>query len=145
MTPYLLYSQLKVYKAIVDYLGEHGDPSADSAHPWKQKLSRLLESYPSLAHEEERKEEGEDSQGFPRDLCPDAPEEVDSSLSSSDDEEDKEEEGGWEDGGKKGVAGSVAAPRRSSSRSAAMQKRKVLYRREFLLCSKYGKITLSCL
>lgn len=102
--------QLSVYKAIVDYISKWEEGSSGSSRVWRQKLSRLLESYPSLAKEEEEDDEEEDSQ----DLCENAPEDVDFSLSSSDGEEEEEEEGG--------ARGVVITQRRTrSARSLAMQ------------------------
>lgn len=118
--PNLIFTvQLSVYKATVSYISSQekrsslADPFlADSSHIWRRKLSRLLESYPHLANKEEEEEE-EDSQDLVRDLCENAPEEVDFSLSSSDGEEEEEEEEG-------GVA--AVLPQRST-RSMALQKK----------------------
>lgn len=116
-----LFVQLSVYKAIVSYLDAQegtsspSPPAADPSHVWRQKLSLLLETHPQLATEEgsQEEEEEEDSQGLPRDLCKNVPEEVDFSLSSSEGEGEEEE----------GVARGVVIPERSSRGAAIMRKK----------------------
>ena len=80
---------------VVKYISGQKD-SSDSSHNWKQKISssRLLETYPSLANEEEEEEEDEDSQDVIQSLCENAPDEALFSPSSSEGEEGGEEEGG---------------------------------------------------
>ena len=101
-----------MYKAIVKYISGQKD-SSGSSHNWKQKISRLLETYPSLANEEEEEEESEDSQDVIQSLCENAPDEALFSPSSSEGEEGEEEEGGV--GAAKGTV-----QRRRSTRNAAM-------------------------
>lgn len=107
-----------MYKAIVGYLSgqeEGASPSAGSSHIWRQKLSRLLESYPHLAGEEEGEEE--DSQEAMKNLCENAPEDLDFSLSSSDGEEEDEEG--------VGVERDVVNPGRTTRSMAVQRKPKV--------------------
>ena len=110
--PFLL--QISVYKSILKYISGQKD-SSGSSHNWKQKISRLLETYPSLANEEENEEEGEDSQDVIQSLCENAPDEALFSPSLPEGEEG-EEEGGV------GVA-KGAVQRRRSTRNTSMSRR----------------------
>lgn len=101
-----------MYKSIVEYLTGQGDPSG---YDWQQKISRLLESYPFLANEEDD-EVDEDSQDMVHKLCENAPEEALFSPSSS--EEEEEEEG-------VGVAKSEGHRRRSTRNAAVSSRSKV--------------------
>lgn len=113
-----LLSQMSVYKSIISFINAHktstsSAPPTVSAHKWRQKLSRLLESHPHLANEDST---DEDSQGLERNQGGSTPEEIDFSLSSSEGEEDEDEE--------EGVAGGVVIPEKSTRDVIVMQRKK---------------------
>ncbi len=85
---------MALYKVIIRFISEHEDSSSfmdtSPSYPWRQKLSCLLESHPSLADTEGCEEKEEDSQGL-NDHSQSTSD--DFSLSSSEEEENDEEMG----------------------------------------------------